>query len=53
MIKKVIENAVMIIFKSFFILKYIKIIYIFYFLKNIFNINTSKQFKNIKINIFF
>jgi len=35
------------VFKIFFILKYIKIIY-FYFLRIIFNINTSKWFKNIK-----
>jgi hypothetical protein len=32
-------------FKMFFIPKYIKIIYIFYFLKIIFKINASKQSK--------
>jgi len=36
------------IFKNVFAYKYIKIIYIFYFLKYIFNINTSKLLKNIK-----
>jgi hypothetical protein len=36
-----------VIFKIFFTKKYIKIIYIFYVLKFIFNIKILKQFKNI------
>jgi len=39
---------IIIFFKNVFAYKYIKIIYIFYFLKYIFNINTSKLLKNIK-----
>jgi hypothetical protein len=36
-------------FQNFFFWKYIEIIFIlFYFLKFIFDIHTSKQFKNIK-----
>jgi hypothetical protein len=36
----------------FFALKYIKIIYIFYFLKFIFDISTSKQLRNTRKNYF-
>ena len=36
-----------VIFKIFFTKKYIKIMYIFYVLKFIFNIKILKQFKNI------
>jgi hypothetical protein len=36
----------------FFALKYIKIIYIFYFLKFIFDISTSKQLRNTRKKYF-
>jgi hypothetical protein len=43
----VVMIVVMIFFKVFFVLKYIKII-LFYILKFIFNINTLNRFKNTK-----
>ena len=45
------RSVVMVIFKVFFMLKCIKMMY-FYFLKIIFKINISKQFKKYKKLIF-
>jgi hypothetical protein len=45
---KVVENVVTVAVKNIFLLGNVLKLFLFYFLKIIFDINTLKQFKNIK-----
>jgi len=48
LIKTCLEVLLWLFFKIFFTQKYIKIIFYYYYFKNIFNISVLKLFKNIK-----